>query len=247
MAPMSTERSRLPDWAVEALEGAVGRRERPDPVLPHTGGPAGNARLTAWVGLVLLVLFAAEGVTVLSVRHLLWWHIVLGALAVGPVLLKLGSTGWRMAAYYARRPRYRAAGPPPMLYRLLGPLVVLTSVAVLLTGVLLLLLGDQRSREAIFSVAGLRVDWLFLHQASFFVWFGVMTIHVLGRTVPAFNTARRSVREPRAVDGVVVRLVSVVLALAVGAGLAVWLVGKEGGWPNRYDRVEGLSYGAARG
>lgn len=235
-----------PGWLAEALEGAAGRRERPDTALPRTGGPAGNARLTAWLGIVLLVLFAAEGVTVLSVRHLLGWHIVLGALAIGPVLLKLGSTGWRMAAYYARVPRYRVSGPPPLVYRLLGPLVVLTSVAVLLTGVLLLLLGDQRSRQSIVAVAGIRVDWLFLHQASFFVWFGVMTIHVLGRTVPAFNTARRSLREPRAVDGLALRVVSVVLAVALGGGLAVWLVGKEGGWPQRYDGVEGSTSGAAQ-
>jgi hypothetical protein len=234
-------------WLLDAIEGAAGRRERDDVTLPRTGGPAGNARLTAWLGLVLLALFAAEGFTLLSVRHLLWWHIALGALAIGPVVLKLGSTGWRMLAYYARLPRYRAAGPPPMFYRLLGPLVVLTSVAVLLTGVLLLLLGDQRSREALFTFAGFRVDWLFLHQASFFVWFGFMTIHVLGRTMPAFKAAGRSVREPRAVDGVTLRLASVVLALAVGAGLAAWLVGKEGGWPHRYDRFQQSGIGAARG
>lgn len=232
-------------WLVEAVEGAAGRRERSDVALPRTGGPAGNARLTAWLGLVLLVLFAAEGVTVLSVRHLLGWHIVLGALAIGPVLLKLGSTGWRMVAYYARLPRYRTAGPPPLVYRLVGPLVVVTSVALLLTGVLLLLLGDQRSREAMFTVAGVRVDWLFLHQASFFVWFGFMTIHVLGRTVPALNSARRAVREPTAVAGVSLRIVSVVLALAVGAGLAVWLVGKQGGWG--HERFEQPVPGAAQG
>lgn len=243
---MAQHHSSASGWIVDAIEGAAGRRERPDPSLPHSGGPAGNARLTAWLGLVLLVLFAAEGVTVLSVRHLLGWHIVLGAIAIGPVLLKMASTGWRMVAYYARTPRYLAAGPPPMVYRLLGPLVVLTSVAVLLTGVLLLLLGDQRSREAIVTVAGLRVDWLFLHQASFVVWFGAMTIHVLGRTVPALRTAQRSLQRPRAVDGIMLRLTSIVLALALGAALAVWLVGKEGGWPNRQDQVEGSSIGAAQ-
>lgn len=249
MTSMATHESSTsrPTWLVEAVEGAVGRRERPDQVLPRTGGPAGNARLTAWLGLVLLVVFAAEGVTLLSVRQLLGWHIVLGAVAIGPVLLKLGSTGWRMVAYYARVARYRVAGPPPMVFRVIGPLVVVTSVAVLLTGVLLLLLGDQRSRQAIGTVAGFRVDWLFLHQASFFVWVAVMTIHVLGRTVPAFKTAQRSVREPRAVAGIALRLTAVALALAVGGGLAVWLVGKEGGWPHPQDHLERTPIGAARG
>ena len=227
-------------WLVDAVEGALGRRERPDQVLPRSGGPAGNARLTAWLGLVLLVLFAAEGVTVLGVHQLLGWHIVVGAIAIGPVALKLASTGWRMVAYYARVQRYRVAGPPPLVYRVVGPLVVLTSVAVLLTGVLLLLLGEERSRQAILDFGGLRVDWLFLHQASFFAWFGVMTIHVLGRTIPALRAAQRSLQAPRAVEGVTLRLVSVVLALAVGVVLALWLVGREGGWARNQDRVPPL-------
>ena len=234
-------------WWVDALEASAGRRERPDLALPHSGGPAGNARLTAWLGLVLLILFAAEGVTVLSVRGLLGWHIVLGAIAIGPAALKLCSTGWRMLAYYARVERYRTAGPPPMVFRLLGPLVVVTSVAVLLTGVLLLLLGDRTSRDVLVTIAGVRVDWLFLHQASFFAWFAAMAIHVLGRTIPAFKTAQRSMRQPRAVDGIALRVVAVALALAVGAGLAVWLVGREGGWAHRHDHVDRAGLGAARG
>ena len=250
MGAMAIDASRPPgrsSWLVDAVEGAAGRRERPDQVLPRTGGPAGNARLTAWLGLVLLVLFAAEGVTVLSVHQLLGWHIVVGAIAIGPVALKLGSTGWRMVAYYARVQRYRVAGPPPLVYRVVGPLVVLMSVAVLLTGVLLLLLGEHRSREAIVSVGPVRVDWLLLHQASFFAWFAVMTIHVLGRTIPALRTAQRSLQRPRAVDGITMRLVSILLALALGTGLALWLVGKEGGWARTYDGIAPSGLGAARG
>lgn len=195
---------------------------------------------------MLLVLFAAEGVTVLSVHRLLGWHIVLGALAIGPVVLKLTSTGWRMVAYYLGVARYRAAGPPPLVYRLVGPLVVLTSMAVLLTGVLLLLLGDQRSRQAIATVAGFRIDWLFLHQASFAVWFAAMALHVLGRTIPALRTAQRALRRPRAVDGIVLRLVSIVLAMAIGAALATWLVGKEGGWARGHDHADRVGAPSAR-
>lgn len=43
-----------------AVEELTGRADRRDPVLAGTGGPAGNARLTAWTGLVLLVLLAIE-------------------------------------------------------------------------------------------------------------------------------------------------------------------------------------------
>ena len=57
-----------------------------------TGGVAGNERLTAMTGLALLVLFAAEGVTILRVHQLLTVHFLVGMLLVGPVALKVGAT-----------------------------------------------------------------------------------------------------------------------------------------------------------
>src|SRR6187399_1175187 len=39
--------SRLQDAGVETIAAALGRSHRADPVAPRTGGPAGNARLTA--------------------------------------------------------------------------------------------------------------------------------------------------------------------------------------------------------
>jgi len=51
--------------------------------------------------------------------------------------------------------------------RLLGPLVMVTSLAVLGTGVALAVTGPASTQ------------WIFLHKASFVLWFGAMTIHVL--------------------------------------------------------------------
>jgi hypothetical protein len=62
-----------------------------------TGGVAGNERLTAMTGFVLLVLFAAEGVTILRVHQLLTVHFFVGMLLVGPVALKVAATGYRFA------------------------------------------------------------------------------------------------------------------------------------------------------
>jgi hypothetical protein len=59
------------DVAREAAATALGNVHRDDPSLPGTGGPAGNAQLTAWVGLLLLPLFGAEMVTLLSLPQLL--------------------------------------------------------------------------------------------------------------------------------------------------------------------------------
>lgn len=231
-------------WVHDVIEAASGRNERDDVALPTTGGPAGNAHLTAWLGLILLALLAAEGVTILRIHQLLDWHVAIGAIVIGPIALKLGSTGWRMAGYYLGFERYRVAGPPPMLFRFLGPLVVLTSVLVVATGVVLIFVGAQHSRNPMFTLAGFRVDWLFVHQASFFVWFVFMVIHVLGRAVPSFKTVRGSLTEPRAVDGFGMRLVAVVAAFAVGAGLAFWMVPKEGAWRNFHSHFRSTSSAA---
>ena len=56
-------------------------------------------------------------------------------------LLKTAATGWRMVRYYAGNEPYQKAGPPPTLMRLLGPLVVLSTLGLLASGVVLVLIG----------------------------------------------------------------------------------------------------------
>jgi hypothetical protein len=104
---------------------------------------AANARLTASNAVVLLVLLAAEGVTILRVRELLTPHVFIGMVLIPPVLLKMASTGWRFARYYRGTPAYRRKGPPPLLLRLLGPVVVVLTVVLLASGVGLLLAGPS--------------------------------------------------------------------------------------------------------
>ncbi|MBS2554012.1 hypothetical protein KGQ19_44880 [Catenulispora sp. NL8] len=133
-------------------------------------GAEGNERLTAITGTLLLVLFAIEGVTILQLGGLLYWHYFFGFLLVGPVCVKICSTLYRFARYYTHEPAYVRKGPPMIALRVLGPFVVLTSCAVLVTGILL---GFAKSE----TVAGLPM--LFLHKGFFIVWAGAMTIHVL--------------------------------------------------------------------
>lgn len=130
-------------------------------------GVAGNERLTAMTGAVLLVLFAAEGATILRLHELLTAHFFLGMLLLGPVALKIASTCYRIVRYYTGSAPYVRKGPPPWPMRLLGPLVMGTSLGVLGTGVMLAVVGRDNGQ------------WLFLHKATFVLWFGVMTIHVL--------------------------------------------------------------------
>src|SRR6476660_4873119 len=89
-------------------------------------GDAGNSRITAGAGAVLLVLLAAEGLTIPFIGALLGAHIFIGMMLLAPVALKLGSTGYRFLRYYGGTPAYRRKGPPPLVMRLLGPLVVVS-------------------------------------------------------------------------------------------------------------------------
>lgn len=133
------------------------------------GGTAGNERLTATTGVVLLALLAVIGVTLLRLHQLLWVHLFVGMLLIPPVLLKMGSTGYRFTRYYTHEPRYRRKGPPETAMRLLAPLVVISTLVVFVSGVALLLVGPS-SRQELLPV----------HKVSFFVWAAVTALHVLG-------------------------------------------------------------------
>ncbi|CAM3844265.1 hypothetical protein [Smaragdicoccus niigatensis] len=220
----------LPAWLAGTAQVALGLEERTDAVAPRSGGPAGNARLTAWLGLVLLVLFAAEGLTLIDVEALVTWHIAIGALAIPPVLLKLGSTGWRMLGYYLGAKRYEIAGPPPLLLRVAGPFVVLTTIGLLASGVVLILIGQDESRTVLLRVLGSRVDWVTVHQAFFWVWLAVTGLHVLGRLVPGFITLRDAVQTPARVPGVWLRGVVLLATAALGVGCALLLVRLDTTW-----------------
>jgi hypothetical protein len=144
--------------------------------------------LTAWTGLVLLVLLAIEGLTLLDVRQLISWHVVVGVLLVPPALLKTASTGWRIIRYYTGHRPYREAGPPTLVLRVVGPVVVLSTLALLGTGIALILVAPATAREDAF--AGLSL--LNLHKAAFLIWLAATGIHVVGRLLPALQLTVRT-------------------------------------------------------
>jgi len=202
-----------PNRPGELVLDIVGRKG-PEPGCRDPGVEA-NARLTAATGLVLLVMLAAEGFTLVSIGSLLSWHIAIGLALIPPVTLKLSSTMWRFAHYYLGDRRYTASGPPHLMLRVLGPLLILSTVALLGTGVGLWLDG-----------AGSRFG--FLHKASFVVWVGLMTIHVLAHVLRGARLAKADLG-PRAARlaaaGNPLLRQGTVLASA-GAGLALALVVK---------------------
>jgi hypothetical protein len=133
----------------------------------RSGGTDGNERLTATTGVLLLLLLAAEGVTILFIRPLLSLHMFLGVLLIPPVALKLASTAYRFFRYYAKNPHYRLKGAPPLVMRLLAPVLVVSTGIMLSSGVVLLATGRRAGA------------WVGIHKTSFAVWLAVFSVHVL--------------------------------------------------------------------
>src|SRR5690348_5788465 len=106
------------------------------------GGVDGNERLTASTAVVLLVLLALEGATLISVTQLLLPHVFLGFLLIPPVALKLGSTGWRLIRFYRGSEAYVHRGPPhPFLRLVVAPIVVVSTVSLFASGVAVVATG----------------------------------------------------------------------------------------------------------
>lgn len=205
--------------------------------MPGDRSVEANSRITAGAGALLFVLLAAEGVTILRVRGLLSAHVFIGMVLIPPVLVKLASTGWRFARYYTGTPAYVRKGPPPPLLRLLGPAVVVLTVAVFASGVALVLAP---------SAAGGRL--LLIHKASFVLWFGVTAVHVLGHLLETARLApldwlRRSRRQ---VTGAAARQWLLVGSLVVGAVLGAAMLGPTSRYRPQHGFHDGSRPPAAR-
>ena len=155
------------------------------------GGSDGNEQLTAIVATLLLLLLAVEGATLLNMRSLLTVHVFVGVLLIPVVAVKLGSTSWRMLRYYLGADEYVRRGPPHVFLRaVVAPVVVASTIVLFGSGVGLLVLGQHEG-----PLVG-------LHKASFLVWFGATTVHVLTRVFrlpPRFGCPHPAGPPPRPV------------------------------------------------
>jgi hypothetical protein len=176
------------------------------------GGTDGNEQLTAVTGVLLVVLLAVIGLTILRIRQLISVHLFVGLLLMGPVALKMGSTGYRFLRYYTRNPAYRHKGPPEPILRAVAPLVVISTLGVFISGLLLLIDG-----------ASSKDRWLELHKVTFIVWVVFTGLHVLGH-LPGMPRHLKAVPEGGGgLDSA--RNGSMIRAQALGApgGLGRWL------------------------
>jgi hypothetical protein len=90
----------------------------------------------------------------------------------GPLVVKLGSTGWRFVRYYTGNPAFVRHGPPPLPMRLLAPFVVASTLAVVGSGFALVVTGPVSPGP-----------FVALHVISFLVWMPATAIHVAGHFV----------------------------------------------------------------
>ena len=194
------------------------------------GGPTGNEQLTAATGVTLLALLAALGVTIVRIGQLLNVHLFLGMLLLGPVALKLGSTGYRFVRYYTANPAYRRKGPPAIQMRLLAPLVVISTLVVFASGVVLLLVGPSAHST-----------WFPIHKYSFFAWLSVTALHVLGHLAELPHALRADRRTARPWNdygsGRGARAITLAGALVGGLVLALLAETRFGAWTSLHHHV----------
>jgi hypothetical protein len=175
------------------------------------GGAEGNEILTSAAAVILVGLLVAEGVTIVHMQGLLSAHMFIGLVLIPPVALKLGSTGYRMGSYYAGTRAYRKIGPPLLLLRLIAPVLVASTIAVLASGVLLLAIGHKSSTV------------LTIHKVSsivFGVLLAVQFLTYVPRVVRSLRVDWTAARR-RAVPGAGVR--GMLVAAAAGGGVALAL------------------------
>jgi len=165
-----------------------------------------NARLIAYASMVLLIPLGAEVVT--GVRPGLFAHAMIGFLLVPPLLLKLGSVGYRFVRYYGGAMAYRQAGPPAPVLRWLAPALVVLTVVLFATGIELWLFGFRYGEQ-----------WATWHKAAFVLWFLAITVHVAAylRRSAALTLADWRVHLP----GALARQALIVVGLVLGVALLI--------------------------
>lgn len=184
--------------------------------------PVGNERLTAAVGLLLLVPILVEVATILlGVHTFMSVHVFVGLALIPPVLLKLGSTTWRFARYYTRSRPYVALGPPQIAMRVLAPLFVAATIVLFGSGVAMGLLHGQA------------LDWARrLHGPASVIWLALLGLHVLVYFTRAVRrTADDAAPEQRSrARGALVRGLALAAAIVSGVVIAAATVPAQHHW-----------------
>lgn len=180
----------------------------------RSGGADGNEILTSAAAVVLIGLLVAEWITVVHMQGLLSAHMFIGLVLIPPVVLKLGSTGYRMVNYYAGSRAYRRLGPPVLPLRLMAPIFAASTIALFVSGWLLLALGHK---------SNVLVTIHKLSAIAFRVTLAVHFLAYIARVVRSLRTDWAAARR-QTVPGAGLRAMLVAAALGGGVALALALL-----------------------
>ena len=192
--------------------------------MPERLNPDGNERLTAAVGLLLLIPILIELVSLLlGVHAFMSLHVFVGLLLIPPILLKLASTGWRFARYYLGSEDYVLHGPPQLPMRLLAPLLVAATVVLFGSGVAM---GIVHGHALVVARR--------LHGPASVVWIALVGLHLLvyaRRSLSKGTADLADATRPR-VRSASARVWALVAALAAGFVVAAATVPAQHHWVN---------------
>lgn len=174
------------------------------------------ARLTSLLGMLLFFLLALEGVSVPLVGELLTWHVVVGVILIPVMTAKIVVTSYRFALYYTKSLDFKKAGPPWMPLRVIGPLIVLSTVGLMVSGVVLMVIGPNSPSVNL---------WIFTHRATFIAWSVFMSAHVASYVRRAATVSWKDLKTLSVGDSLKssdswYRFIIVIVTLAIGIGLA---------------------------
>jgi hypothetical protein len=143
------------------------------------------------------------------------------------VVLKLGSTTWKAVGYYIAANGFRELGPPAWFFRILGPVIGVLTLALLASGVVLVV--DPASTHG---------PALLVHKVSFYLWLIATIGHAAPHLKEGFTLAWCDVAAVvrGAVRGARLRIGAVLAFAAVGAVLALALASQAEIYVSRYHR-----------
>ncbi len=184
------------------------------------------ARLTSLLGILLFLLLAVEGISVPIISKLLTLHVLVGMILVPVMALKIGVTSYRFSQYYMKKQDFVSAGPPWMPLRIIAPIIILSTIVMMFSGIELALTGPTGLS---FSL------WKPLHEASFVLWFILMVPHVFAYLLRATNTSYRELIRLRSKDSKAStsswnRSTLVLIALGIGVGLGLRFIPYANTW-----------------
>ena len=203
--------------------------------------PDGNERLTAAVGLVLLVLTAVELATIVFGLHqFLSLHVFVGLVLIPPVLLKLACTGWRFSRYYTGSRAYRSKGAPELPMRLLAPLLIAATIVLFASGVAMGVLHGHS------LVVARR-----LHGPASVLWMLLLGVHVLVYLKRALISGTQDVTavSRASVHGARARTYLLSVAVVTGIVVGAATLPAQHRWlhlPRKHDRRDGSGSAIAR-